>query len=392
MVTAYLLSVPVDADRALVALALPPGEEFAAALDAAWRDGSAVLPLDPHAPAAEQGRVLAAMRPDLGVEDDVALVIATSGSTGTPKGAELSHDALAASARATMARIGRRDDDVWLACLPWHHIGGLQVLLRTRMFDAPLVVHERFDVARVAAERDATLVSLVPTQLARLLEAGVDLGRFRAILLGGAAAPPSLLARAAAAGAHVVTTYGMSETCGGCVYDGRPLDGVEVRVDSDGRVLLRGPVMMSRYRLRPDLTDDALTDGWFRTSDLGTVGADGRLIVHGRVDDVVITGGENVNTTDVAARLAAHPLVSDVAVTGVADDEWGQRLVAVVVPHDGVPDLDDLRAWCREELRAAALPRGLLVVDEIPRLPSGKPDRLAVQELAVYAQPSAAAD
>jgi len=321
------------------------------------------------------------MQPDAGVDDDVALVIATSGSTGDAKGAELSHAALDASADATMNRIGLRDDDRWLACLPWHHIGGLQVLLRARRFGTPLVVHETFDVARVAAEDAVTLVSLVPTQLLRLLDAGVDLRRFRAILLGGAPAPVSLLERAAAAGARVVTTYGMSETCGGCVYDGEPLDGVEVALGSDGRIRLRGPMLMQRYRLRPDLTADALRDGWLVTNDLGHLDDDGRLHVDGRVDDVVVTGGENVVTSAVAARLAEHPLVRDAAVTGVADAEWGQRLVAVVVPVGAPPTLPQLRAWCAQTLAPAAQPRQLVLVDALPLLASGKPDRLAVAAL-----------
>ena len=373
--------MPGPSRRPLVALALPPGAELAAALDDAWRDGAAVLPLDPQAPAAAQERTLAALRPEAGVDEDVALVITTSGSTGRPKGAELSHAALEASARATMARIGRRDDDRWLSCLPWHHIGGLQVLLRARLFGTPLVVHERFDVARVAAEPDVTLVSLVPTQLLRLLDAGVDLARFRAILLGGAAAPASLLQRAAAVGANVVTTYGMSETSGGCVYDGVPLDGVQMRIDDDGRIRLRGPMLMSRYRLQPDLTTQVMGDGWFVTSDLGRLGPDGRLTVHGRVDDVVVTGGENVVTTEVAAALVAHPAVSDAAVTAVADAEWGQRLVAVVVAGSDPPNLDELRDWCRRTLPPAAAPRDLVVVASIPRLASGKPDRLAIQSI-----------
>ena len=351
-------------------------------MEEVWRGGGAVLPLDPHAPAEVRARTTAEMQPDAGVDDDIELVITTSGSTGVPKGAELSRAALEASARATMTRIGRRDDDCWLSCLPWHHIGGLQVFLRARLFETPFVVHERFDVARVATEPDVTLVSVVPTQLLRLLDAGVDLRRFRAILLGGAPAPDALLRRAAAAGAPVVTTYGMSETCGGCVYDGVPLDGVEARIDDTGRVQLRGPVLMSRYRLQPELTAAALQDGWFVTSDVGRFEPDGRLSVVGRVDDVVITGGENVVTTEVASALAAHPEVADAAVTAVPDVEWGQRLIAVVATRSVAPSLDELREWCKRSLPAAAAPRGLVVVDEIPRLPSGKPDRLAVQSIA----------
>lgn len=374
--------MPVASRRPLVGLADPPGPAFVAALDAAWRDGAAVLPLDPRASVAVRERTLAAMRPEAGVDEGVALVITTSGSTGEPKGAELSHAALEASARATMARIGRRDDDVWLSCLPWQHIGGLQVLLRARLFGTPIVVHDTFDVARVAAETTATLVSLVPTQLVRLLDAGVDLRRFRAILLGGAAAPGALLDRARAAGAQVVTTYGMSETCGGCVYDGVPLDGVEVRLGADGRVMLRGPVLMNGYRLQPALTAATVVDGWLWTNDVGELDGDGRLVVRGRIDDVVVTGGENVVTTDVAARLVAHPHIRDAAVAGVSDDEWGQRLVAVVVARHPAPGLDELRAWCHEVLPAAAAPRQLVVVDELPRLPSGKHDRIAIESIA----------
>jgi O-succinylbenzoic acid--CoA ligase len=263
--------------------------------------------------------------------------------------------------------------------MPWQHIGGIQVMLRARLLGIPLVVHDRFDPEHVAATQ-ATLTSLVPTQLVRLLDAGVDLSAFRAILLGGAAAPPALLARAAAAGVPVVPTYGMSETSGGCVYDGRPLDGVEVAVDADGRVLLRGPMLMSGYRRRPDLTREAFSDDWFVTSDLGQLDQEGRLHVTGRIDDVVVTGGEKVVASEVAAVLGGHPDISEVAVTGVADAEWGQRVVAVVVPRPGARiRLADLRVWCGDRMAAAARPREVVVVDEMPRLGSGKPDRLARQ-------------
>jgi O-succinylbenzoic acid--CoA ligase len=375
--------MPAPTSGRLLGLALPPGDDFIAGLEAAWANGDAVLPLDPRAPRAVTERLVAAMRLDLPVDDGVALVIATSGSTGEPKGAQLGHAALEASARATHARIGLEQGDHWLSCLPWQHIGGLQVMLRARLLGIPLTVHERFDVDAVAVS-PATLVSLVPTQLLRMLDAAVDVRRFRAILLGGAAASPALLERAREAGAAVVTTYGMSETSGGCVYDGRPLDGVEVAIADDGRIQVRGPVVMTGYRLRPDLTGEVLSaDGWLTTGDLGEIGPDGRLAVKGRADDVIVSGGENVVASEVAAVLGGHPDVVEVVVTGVPDEQWGQRVVAVLVARgERAPSLAELREFCAGRLPQAATPRGLVVVDELPRLLSGKPDRLAVLRLA----------
>lgn len=361
---------------------MPPGDEFIAALESAWAGGNAVLPLDPAAPAAARESLLAAMGPSGAVAEEVALVIATSGSTGRPKGVELTHAALEAANRAVHERIGREPDDVWLSCLPWHHVGGLQVMLRARRFGIPLVVHERFEVARFAAA-EATLTSLVPTQLVTLLDEGVDLTRFRVILLGGGAASEDLLQRARAAGAPVVTTYGMSETAGGCVYDGRPLAGVEVAIRPDGRIALRGPMLMAGYRLQPELTAEAFEDGWLVTNDLGELDSEGGLRVLSRVDDVIVTGGENVAAGAVAAELRRHAAISDAEVVGVRDERWGERVVAVVVSRvDPAPSLPELREWCRSALPAFALPRGLVVVAAMPRLSSGKPDRLALRRVA----------
>ena len=367
------MSVPI------ITLDCPPGDEFADRLATAWAQGAAVFPLDPAAPAAERDRIVAEVRPDLPAAAGVALVIATSGSTAQPKGVELSHPALEASADATMERIGLEPGDHWLSCLPWHHIAGLQVLLRARRFGTPLTIHDEFDVDRVANELDVTLVSLVPTQLSRLLDAGVDVTRFRVILLGGAAAPATLLARAAEVGANVVTTYGMSETCGGCVYDGTPLRGVDVRVGADGRVHLRGPMLMSGYRLRPDVTEQVIVDGWLVTNDVGEM-HEGRLDVTGRFDDVIVTGGVNVSAAAIADVLSGHPSIDDVAVIGIDDDEWGQCVVAVIVSTTP-PTLAELRAWCAERLPAAARPRRVVNVDEIPRVVAGKLDRSGLRAL-----------
>lgn len=365
---------------------MPPGEAFVAALEAAWAEGHAVLPLDPAAPAPVQAGLLAAMAPDQPVDADVALVIATSGTTGQPKGVELTHAAIEAANDAVHARIGREPDDVWLSCLPWHHVGGLQVMLRARRFGIPLVVHERFEVARFAAA-EATLTSLVPAQLVTLLDEGVDLGRFRVVLLGGGAASEDLLDRAREARVPVITTYGMSETAGGCVYDGVPLDGVDFEVRADGRIALRGPMLMKGYRCRPDLTSAVFDAGWLLTNDLGQRQEDGRLRVLSRLDDVIVTGGVNVVAGDVGEELRRHPAIADAEVVGVPDARWGERVVAVVVSRvEPAPSLAELRDWCRATLSAAALPRGLVVVAAMPRLSSGKPDRLAARRLALASE------
>jgi o-succinylbenzoate---CoA ligase len=203
---------------------------------------------------------------------------------------------------------------------------------------------------------------------------------FSAVLVGGAPTSDSLVRRAVSAGIRVVTTYGMSETCGGCVYDGRPLDGVEVSTSDDGRIRIRGPVLFDGYQ-----GDDALPlqDGWFVTQDLGQVDEDGTLTVAGRVDDVIVSGGLNVPATAVAQRLRAHTMVREVAVVGVPDDEWGQQVVAVVV---GQVDLDELRDWVAREHPRAWAPRRVVPVEQLPLLPNGKVDRLAVEHIAQSAQ------
>ena len=233
-------------------------------------------------------------------------MVATSGSTGRPKGTELSAAALLASARASLRRIGAAAGQRWLACLPAFHVAGLQVLIRSLLAGAEPVYCDRLGPDIIAASGCA-YVSVVPTQLRRLTEAGADLSKLRAILLGGAPAQPGLVAAATAAGGRVITTYGMSETCGGCVYDGIPLDRVRLGIGADSRIRIAGPVLFSGYRLRPDLTAEATDGAWFITSDLGSVGPDGLLTVRGRADDVITTGGEKVLAADVEAALGAPP-------------------------------------------------------------------------------------
>ncbi|OUC98237.1 AMP-binding protein [Streptosporangium minutum] len=366
--------------RELHAVVLPPGPELFRAVSAALDGrGPAVLPLSPALPARTLRATLDALRPThvngvrhehgVGVSPEVAVVIATSGTTGVPKGVQLPAAALRASAAASLRRLDARPGERWLCCLPPSHVSGLQVLVRSLLSETEPIVHDGFSPEAVLAS-GADHVSLVPTQLRRLLSA--DLSVFRTILLGGAAAPADLLAAARAAGARVVTTYGMSETCGGCVYDGAPLDDVDLRVGDDGRIRVAGPVLFSGYRLRPDLTAAARDGDWFLTSDLGSL-AGGRLRVLGRADDVINTGGEKVVAAAVAAVVAEHPAVADAAVIGRTDPEWGERVVAVVVSA-APPTLAELRAFAKERLPAYAAPAELVLVPEIPLLPNGKPD------------------
>jgi o-succinylbenzoate---CoA ligase len=268
--------------------------------------------------------------------------------------------------------------------LPPSHMAGLGVLVRSLVSGTTPVVVPRLPDGTGLAAAGCRYTSLVPTQLRRLLAAGADLASFAAILLGGAATPGGLLAAARAAGARVVTTYGMSETCGGCVYDGLPLAGVSVRTGAADRIEITGPVLFSGYRLRPDLTGQAMADGWLITSDVGAVDETGRLSVRGRVDEMINTGGEKVAPGEVAAALELCPGVREAVVMGEPDPEWGERVTAVVVPDDPAhpPSLGALRDVVAPQLPRHAAPRALLVVTELPLLASGKPDLAALRRLS----------
>jgi O-succinylbenzoic acid--CoA ligase len=324
------------------------------------------------------------------------IVLTTSGSTGTPKWVPLSAAALTASAEATHARLG--GPGRWLLALPTQHVAGLQVLIRATLAGSqPVALDLRggFDPAafgtaarRLAGEAGRCYTALVPTQLARLLDTDPDpVTGFDAVLLGGSAPPAELLRRAQAAGLRVVTTYGMTETAGGCVYDGRPLDGMQVRVDGPeagtGRVELAGPMLATGYLDAPEDTAAAFFDGWFRTSDLGRLDGQGRLQVLGRADDVVVTGGLNVAPADVEAVLTGMPGVAAACVVGLPDPKWGQRVTAVVVPADPgrPPDPGALRAAARRLLTGAQTPKEIVLLDALPLRGVGKPDRSAVRAM-----------
>ena len=339
---------------------------FVEALRAAWDAGDAVLPLDPRLPPPARAALLAAMAPTEPVEAGDALVVPTSGTTGAPRGVVLTHDAVRASAFAVSRRLGAGPHDRWLACLPLAHVGGLSVVTRAVVTGVPLEVHPAFDAAAVNAS-SATLVSLVPTALRR-----VDSSRFRKVLLGGSAPPGDLPP-------NVVTTYGMTETGSGVVHDGVPLDGVEVRVDADGQLHVRGPMLLRCYR---DGTDPKDAQGWLATGDVADV-TDGRVHVRGRLDDLIVTGGENVWPGPVEEVLRRHPGVADAAVFGQDDPEWGQRVVAVVVPRDAAapPSLHALRGWVGEQLPPFAAPKALVLARTLPRTASGKVRRQALAQL-----------
>ena len=389
----YRVRVP---DRPLTAVLLPR-PQAATAVGECWDRDEAVAVLDPAAPAAAVTGMLAAVspthlldadgrhpRPDgTPVGDGIAAVVVTSGTSGDPKCVELTTAGATAIGHGFAHAVGREPDDRALVCVPLHHVAGLAILARARVTGTPVSVHPGFDVAAVAsapADVGATVVSLVPTMLARLLAADVPLDTYRVLVLGGAPLPDSLRARAEARGASIADAYGLSETWGGVVVDGVPIEGADVELSDGadgataGEILVRGPMVMARYRGDPDATAAALTgDGWFRTGDLGAR-VDGRLRVVDRLKDLVVSGGVNVSPTAVEAVLTGAPGVRDVCVTGAPDEEWGERVVAFVVAEDPAapPTVEALRAFAGDQLARVQLPKEVVVVDSIPRSPGGK--------------------
>ncbi|MEG9249281.1 AMP-binding protein [Arthrobacter sp. Soc17.1.1.1] len=324
--------------------------------------------------------------------DEIAAVISTSGSTGVPKQTMLSVDALAASAMGTAFAL--KAEGQWLLTLPVHYVAGFQVLVRSLFAGTqPWVMDstagftpEAFTTAAGELTDRVRFTSLVPTQLHRLLadpspETLRVLRRFDGILLGGAPAGASLRSLARSHDLKVVETYGMSETCGGCVYDGTPLDGVELR-SVDGRLRIGGPVLADGYFGASDLTAEKFVfnsgERWFVTDDAGEVARDGSVTVHGRLDDVIITGGLKVSAARVSDVIEALAGVEQALVLGISSEEWGTAVAAAVV---GDVDPAVIQQAVHVELGAHAVPKAIVSLAALPLLPGGKPDRRAISTL-----------
>ncbi|HYI17640.1 MAG TPA: AMP-binding protein [Solirubrobacteraceae bacterium] len=371
-----------------VALILPPGLPFLEALHGCLILGTPAVPIDPRLAERERKAVLREIEvrversmtgdtgvfqlPDPGEREDVALVVHTSGTTGRPQPVTITYGNIRANARGLAQAMGLGDDERWLCPLPLAHVGGLMVFMRSAiMATTAVLAAPPFDaeaVARTLRDDDITIVSLVPAQLQKLLDAGATPGpRLRRVLLGGGAVPPVLLERARAAGFPVCPSYGLTQACstvtvaepGDMESAGRPLKGVGVAIAEDGEILVSGA------------TVNAL--GSLRTGDLGRIDEQGRLVVTGRKSDVIITGGENVSPAEVEGVLLEHPGVSEAAVFARPHPLWGDAVTAWVVPvPEAAPSVAALRAHCLERLARFKVPKAFELVDELPRTDSGK--------------------
>ena len=356
------------------------GLDIAVLMHALARIGAVLVPINTRLTRGEREAVLASAQPTLMLEsaleidvnrvmhgerrshvdpDEVFAVIHTSGTTGAPKPVELTYGNFHASAVANAANLGVEPDDRWLCCMPLFHVGGLSILTRSAINQTEAVIHDGFDVERVKtalAEERITLVSLVPTQLSRLLDAGAQAPHLRGALIGGGPVPKDLLQRAPF---PVIPTYGMTETCSQ-VWTGKPLPGAEIANGPDGELLVRGPMVAPK---------SVAEDGWLHTGDRGHIDDDGNLVVEGRIADTIVTGGENVAAAEVEAALLSHPAIKDAAVVGRPDPEWGQAVHAFV-EVDG--DASTLEAHLRERLAGYKVPKHIHEIGEIPRNAAGK--------------------
>jgi O-succinylbenzoic acid--CoA ligase len=401
--------------RALTAVTVPPGMGGVlklASLIGPALDGSgpAIAPMA-AGPEFIVKQTLEALHPDDAnyplESDDIAIVSATSGSTGTPRGVLLSQQALAASATAFGNRFGTNNR--WVVSMPVHRIAGIMVLTRSWFHNSPFEIDpsvggaRTFEAAAFAAttmravrqssnDGRALMVSLVPTQIARLLESGSvgieALQSYDLVLSGAAATPQPMLNKMRELGIKVSISYGMTETCGGCVFDGRPLDGVNISLGTQddaepGRVTISGSVAASGYRLRPDLDAVSFISGQVQTHDVGKLDSQGLLHILGRLDDVVIVGGVNVALSAVESMIRHHPAIEDVAVIDLQDELWGSIPIAYVVTRNHVPDtsilISEIQSTIKDQIGRAAVPRTVQFVASLPMLDSGKIDRISLR-------------
>ena len=375
-----------------VGIALPARRAFAETLHGCLLLGAAAVPVDLRLKPAERrartnGCAAVVCEPLEGLADAgapltgrhdldaTAIVVHTSGTTRGPRPVELTFGNWLWSALGSAAALGVARDDAWLCTLPLSHVAGLSILVRSAVYATGVVLHERFDAEAAADElaTRATLVSVVPTTLQRLLDAGLrHPPRLRAALVGGAPIPPALLERAAAAGVPTVATYGLTEACSQVTTGGPPLFCTRVRIGPRREILVSGPTVA------PGALHE---DGWLHTGDEGALDAEGNLTVTGRAGDTIITGGENVQPAEVEAVLESHPAVAEAAVHGVPDPEWGERIVATVVLAEGqTATEEELRGYCRVRLAGYKMPRVYSFSPELPRTASGKLLRRFLEE------------
>ncbi len=335
--------------------------------------------------------------------DSCHSIVYTSGTAGLAKGVMLTYGNLWASASASALNLGLDPGDRWLACLPLHHVGGLSIPIRSAIYGTTVELHTGFVPEAVNAalrSREVTLLSVVPTMLRRMLDAGgppFD-GALRVVLVGGGPVPPALLDRAAARGLPVVQTYGLTEAASQVTTlapseamsrlgsAGRPLLSADVRIDAPagapGEILIRGPAVTPGYFRDPEATAAAFTGGWLQTGDIGVLDKDGFLTVLDRRDDVIVSGGENIYPAEVEAALLAYPGIEAAAVVGLPDEEWGQRVAAAVVSGQPV-ELPRIEPLLRSRLAGYKIPAAVERVDALPTTASGKVQRRRVRELLV---------
>jgi O-succinylbenzoate-CoA ligase len=391
--------------EATVALTMPAGREVVVLIHALMKLGAVVLPLNPGLSEAERDQVVKAERPAVELSDageltqteadmpllgehdmdDVHCRVLTGGSSGAPRAIGLTYGNHLWSAVGSAFNIGVQPDDCWLCCLPLSHVSGLSIVMRSVIYGTAVGLQDGFEVDRVAEtlERgEASVASLVSTMLIRLLEAQVDLSGPRAILIGGGPVPKEALEEAVGRGASVVQTYGLTEACSQVTTlepadakrklgsAGRPLLTTHLRID-DGEILVQGPTVA------PACAD---ADGWLHTGDLGRIDEEGFLYVEDRIDDLIVTGGENVVPAEVEQVLLSHPQVTDAAVIGREDPEWQQAVTAVVVLREGAElQTEELRRHCASELAGYKVPKRIEIASALPRTPSGKLLRRALR-------------